>query len=173
MAQIIETKRLILREWEPTDLEELYKILSDPETMSFWPEPFTREGAQSWIDNSKQSFKQYGFGRMAMVLKESNVIIGDCGFKRATIDGKEENDLGFIVYKDFWKQGFGREAALATFKYGIQKLGLSRIVANMEDSHIASRTVAEQIGLKLEKTFLNQRNRNKKTLLLSWNGGEE
>ena len=170
---MIETNRLILREWEQADLNDLYKILSDPETMSFWPEPFSREGVQSWIDHSKQSFKEFGFGRMAILLKDSKKIIGDCGFKRATIDGKEENDLGYIVYKDYWGQGFGSEATLAALKFGIQELGLRRIVANMEVTHLASRAIAEKMGLTLEKTFLNPRNRNKKTLLLSWNVGEE
>lgn len=172
MAQIIETQRLILREWEEADLEALYKIFSDAETMSFWPEPFSRIGVQSWIDSSKESFKQYGFGRMAMIYKANNQIIGDCGFKRAHVDGKEENDLGYIIYRDYWGQGLGTEASLACFKFGVDKLGFKRMVANMEDVHHASRAIAEKVGMKLEKTFLNPRNRNKRTLLLSWTAGE-
>ncbi len=168
MAQIIETTRLILREWEHEDLEELYKILADHETMSFWPEPFTRKGVQDWIESSQQRFKKYGFGRMAIIHKASKRIIGDCGFKRVIIDGNEENDLGYIVFKDFWGQGLGSEATKAAFEYGIHQLGLKRIVANMEDTHLISRSVAEKIGMKLEKTFINSRNRNKMTLLLSW-----
>jgi len=60
---------------------------------------------------------------------------------------------------DYWGQGFGFEAANALLIYGLTDLKLQRICANMPATHNASRRVAEKLGMKLDKQFLNSRNR--------------
>jgi len=47
------------------------------------------------------------------------------------LDGKQENDLGYIIYHDYWGRGFGTEAAQACLDYAFDELGLIRIAANM------------------------------------------
>ena len=48
-TMIFETKRLILREYSPTDFDALYEILSDPETMAHYPRPYDADGVRRWI----------------------------------------------------------------------------------------------------------------------------
>lgn len=47
---LLETKRLILREMTPNDVDDLLEVLSDPETMQFYPQPFDRQMTQAWIE---------------------------------------------------------------------------------------------------------------------------
>lgn len=162
----LETERLILREHSNQDFEDLYKILADPITMQFWPEPFSEKKVEDWIQRQISNYST-GLGRLAVILKKEDRLIGDCGLLQIEIDGTLENDLGYIVDKEFWGQGFATEAAQSCLNYGKEVLGLERIIANMEDKHLASRAVAEKLGFKLEKKFLNPRNRNLPTLLLS------
>ena len=161
----INTPRLVLRPYETHDIEALHNILSDNKTMSFWPAPFTIEQTSRWIERSSKSYRENQFGRFAVELKESGKLIGDCGILLSELDGKQENDLGYIIHGNYWGRGYGTEAARASLDYAFKKLGLSRIAANMDVNNLASIKVAEKIGMKKEKEYLNKRNRNLLTYL--------
>jgi RimJ/RimL family protein N-acetyltransferase len=162
---MIETRRLILRHFEPDDEADLHRILSDPTTMSFWPAPFSREASRDWLNRNIARYSEHGLGRLAVILKETNELIGDCGIVQSEIDGQPENDLGYIIFHAFWNRGYAAEAAEACKTYGFDRLKLHRICANMPVDHLASRRIAEKIGMRLEKEFPNRRNRNILTCL--------
>lgn len=167
MQKVLETERLILRELTPEDVERVFALLSDPITMQFWPKPFDREGAESWLKRAITSYRENGFGRYAVILKSSGDFIGDCGLMRSEVNGVLENDLGYIIDHRFWRKGYGSEAAKACLDYGLQVLKMKRIVANMETKHLASKAVAVKLGFRMEREFLNLKNRNLPTYLLS------
>lgn len=162
---VLETQRLVLRQLEASDLPAMHRILSDPITMTFWPAPLSLEGARSWIDRQRQSYRDHGFGRYAVISRQDGTLLGDCGIIPSTIDGQPENDLGYIIFHTFWKRGYGSEAAEACKRYGLEQLQLRRICANMPADHLASRRVAEKIGMSFEREFYNARNRNILTCL--------
>jgi len=161
----IETQRLILREYSDEDFTALHKIVSDPEIMSFWPEPFTEEKTKMWMKRGLQNVYEYGTGRLAVILKDNNRLIGDAGFIFTDVNGKPENDLGWIIDKKFWGRGFGTEAAGACIDFAFNSLGFNRIVANMAFDNFASKRVAEKIGMSKESEFYNKKNRNILTYL--------
>ena len=76
---ILETNRLIIREYTPGDFDALYEILSDAETMKYYPKPYDENGVHRWINWCLDSYRQYGFGLWALELKETGTFIGDCG----------------------------------------------------------------------------------------------
>ena len=172
MNEILKTNRLILRKLTFDDVDRIYQILSDPITMQFWPKPFDYEGAERWVKRSIDAYRDLGFGRYAVILKSSGELIGDCGYMRTKVNGVEENDLGYILDKKFWNQGFATEAAKACLQYGLEVLKMKRIVASMETKNLASKAVAENIGLRLEQEFVNSRNRDLPTFLLSTEAGQ-
>ncbi|HEX5316833.1 MAG TPA: GNAT family N-acetyltransferase [Candidatus Kapabacteria bacterium] len=161
---MIETARLRLREYTLDDLPAQYRILSDPSTMKFWPQPYTVEGTRSWIDRSISSYSANGFGRYAIILRESGDQIGNAGLMRTEVNGKLEVDLGYIIHANYWRKGFGLEAASAVLNYGTER-GIDRIVANMAHDNLASRRVAERLGMTKELEFKNSRNRDILTYL--------
>lgn len=166
---MIETNRLLIREWtdSKSDLEALHEILSSSVTMHFWPAPFTPSQTKTWIQTNIKRYERPGFGRMAIVLKEQNKIIGDCGIVVSTLDSAPENDLGYIIDWRYWQNGFAFEAAKALIDYAFYELSLTRLCANMPFDHIASIKTAEKLGMKREKEFYNKRNRDILTYLYS------
>lgn len=156
----LETERLRIREYGMEDTAALYELLSDPVTMSFWPSPFTYKQSEEWI--VIRGLKNYhsGYGRFAVEWKETGKLIGDAGLLRLEIDGRLENDIGYIIQSEYWGLGLGCEAADAVMNYALEKIGLQRLCANMPDNHKASSRVAEKIGMSLEKKFWNINNRN-------------
>lgn len=164
---VIETDRLIIREYSEADIEDLFAIMSDPITMSFWPSPFTFDHVTDWVKRNIQNYHDLGFGRWAIILKETNQLIGDCGLMRTHIDGKLENDLGYIIDHKFWNRGYALEAVRACKNYAFAHLKLKRLCANMPIDHARSANVAIKIGMSQEKVFHNQKNRDLPTFLFS------
>ncbi len=166
-TRVLETERLILRRLTPDDLEALHRIFSDSSTMSFWAAPFTEDDTRRWILRALRYYETLGFGRWAVVLKETGELIGDCGILRTEVDGKMEHDLGYVIHHPCWGSGYATEAAEACKHYAIETFGIRRLVANMPVEHTASARVAEKIGMTLEKTFDNPKNRGIETRLYS------
>ncbi len=163
----ITTERLILRPYTINDLDALHTILSDKTTMSFWPEPFTEEQTISWIERSIKSYEENNFGRLAVILKSTGELIGDCGIIKSETNSNTENDLGYIIHSPYWKNGYGTEAAKVCLDYGFTELNLTRITANMSFDNKASIKTAEKIGMRKEKEFFNKKNRDILTYLYS------
>ena len=162
---MIETERLLLRKFSTDDVEALLPILSDPTTMRFWPKPFAFEDVENWIARSLQSYEEHGFGKYAVVLKASGTLIGDCGILRLPVQGEPVNDLGYIIHHPFWRQGYATEAARAVKDYAFDVLKLDVLHANMAWDHDGSRRVAENVGMQKVREYVNERNRNIRTLL--------
>ena len=152
---IIETKRLIIREYKMDDLIDLYKLLSDPITMSHYPKPYDMLGAKRWLDWCMKSYKKYGFGLFALELKENNQFIGDCGLSMQNIDGELLPEIGYHIYKDFWRCGYAHEAAIAVRNWVFKNTEFDALYSYMTTSNIASYKTAESIGMKQIKEYVD------------------
>jgi ribosomal-protein-alanine N-acetyltransferase len=149
--QILETPRLILREFSADDVDALATVLSDPETMRFYVKPFDRHGTEEWITRNRHRYTRDGHGLWAMVLRSSGELIGDCGLTVQDVEGANEIEIGYHVRRDHWRQGFATEAARACRDYGFAHLGVSRLVSIIRTENLASRRVAEKNGMAIWK----------------------
>jgi RimJ/RimL family protein N-acetyltransferase len=91
----IETRRLGLRPWGPDEYPILRAILSDLETMRHWPAPLTEDTLRGWHARAMSLWKERHLGRMAVVLKETDAVIGDAGLNPMEIAGRAVTDLGY------------------------------------------------------------------------------
>ena len=148
---VLETKRLILREMTPHDVDDLLEVLSDPEAMQFYPQPFDRKMTQAWIGRNIQRYAQHGFGLWALIFKENGKLIGDCGLVVQEVDGVEEVEIGYHIRRDLWGKGLATEAAQACRDYGFTQLGFDKLISLVNPANIASRRVAEKNGMRLIK----------------------
>lgn len=153
------TSRLRLRAWRPEDHAVLHAILSDRETMRFWPSPFTPEQTQAWIERSLATLAERGYARYAVELAEDATVIGDCGLIRTTCDGDEVNDIGYIIHHPWQGRGYATEASRAVLRHAFETLGLDAVHANMAHDNDRSRHVAVKLGMRHLRRFHNERNR--------------
>jgi RimJ/RimL family protein N-acetyltransferase len=161
----IETERLIIRNYNEDDLEALAGILAHPETMAFWPRPLTRDEAAGWLARNIERRETSIYGRRAVILKATGALIGDAGVVRAELDGEERDDLGYIIHQEHWGRGYASEAARALASHYLHAHRLPALFANMAHDHVASRRVAERIGMRRAGAFANPRNRGILTYL--------
>jgi len=152
--QILETSRLILREFTPDDADALALVVSDPETMRFYPAPFDRDGVEQWVARNVRRYAEHGHGLWAMVLKSSGEMIGDCGLTVQNVDGVNEIEVGYHVRRDLWGQGLATEAAHACRDYGFARLPVKRIISLIRPENLPSRRVAEKNGMSVWKEVI-------------------
>ncbi len=172
MRVIIKTNRMILRELDQNDHDALSDILSDPETMSHYPAPFTSDEVTTFIEKNIERYQTINCGLWGCILIETDKLIGDCGITIQNIDGVNEYEIGYHFHKDYWGNGYAIEAAKAVKEYGFNHLGLKKLCSYMAEDHKASRRLAERNNMKIEKTFLNPRNRNFSTVVYTKTKGE-
>lgn len=153
MKKILETKRLYLRELVESDKEMLAKVLTDPEAMQFYPEPFSLKKVEEWIQWNIQNYKDYGHGLWAVVLKSDNRFVGDCGITMQDIEGQSLPEIGYHILPEFCGQGFATEAAKGCVDYGLNQLNLKQIYTYTKDDNLPSIRVAEKVGMKFVKRF--------------------
>jgi RimJ/RimL family protein N-acetyltransferase len=151
---ILETPRLTLREFFPKDVEALAAVLSDAETMRFYPAPLDRAGVAEWIERNRRRYEVNGVGLWAMVLKSSGELIGDCGLTRQIVDGIQEVEIGYHVRRDLWGRGLAPEAAQACRDYAFATLGTERLISLIRPENRPSRRVAEKNGMTIWKEVL-------------------
>jgi ribosomal-protein-alanine N-acetyltransferase len=148
---IIETERLLLRQYKEDDIPSLHSIFSDSETMEYYPNPFSFEQTQNWVKRNQERYQEDGYGLWAICMKENNEFIGDCGLVKQKVDGRTEVEIGYHINKKYWSKGLASEAAKACKEYGFYKLDLNKLISIIDPKNIPSIRVAEKIGFTKEK----------------------
>ena len=151
MSSILETRRLILREFLPQDANALVLVLSDPDTMKHYPAPIDRDGIQQWIERNLRRYAEDGVGVWAMVLKTAGEIIGDCGIIRQHVEGEYLYEIGYHLRRDHWGQGLATEAAIACREWAFANLKVDRLISLIRAENVPSRRVAERNGMTIWK----------------------
>lgn len=139
----METKRLIIRKFRPSDWRDLYEYLSDPEVVKFEPyETYDENQAKEEAENRSQMDCFF-----AVVSKKNNKVIGNLYFDRSEFGAFE---LGYVFNRRYQRKGYAFEAATAIMEYGFTKLGARRIVAMCNPLNTASWNLLEKLGMRRE-----------------------
>jgi len=149
--QILQTPRLILREFTLADVDPLSQVLGDPETMLYYPAPIDRAGVEQWITRNVQRYQNDGVGLWAMELIATHQLIGDCGIVRQQIDGDDLYEIGYHLRRDRRSHGYATEAAGACREWAFAHLQTDQLTSLIRPENVPSRRVAERIGMTLWK----------------------
>lgn len=145
---LFSSDRLLFRQFTIDDAALIHEMNSHSLVLKYVHElPSTPESALTRLQNSiLPHYQQYGYGRWAIYLKESNSFIGWCGLKyRAE---RKETDLGYRFMPLYWGKGFATEAAITCLQYGFHKLQLNRITATAHVENVSSLRVIEKCGMQ-------------------------
>jgi RimJ/RimL family protein N-acetyltransferase len=147
---LLETSRLLLRPFVPSDFESLFAVIGDPVTMQFYPFPFDKQGTLDWIERNLRRYEEDGSGLRAVVLKSSAKMIGDCGPVWQEVEGIRQLEIGYHICRDHWGRGYATEAAHAAMVYAFEKFSVEHLISLIRPENIPSRRVAEKNGLRID-----------------------
>lgn len=151
----LETQRLILRKFEETDAERLFLLDSNPEVMKYIGVPPLSDISESEnvIKMIQQQYLDNGVGRLAVIEKESGLLIGWSGLKLITQEINGYNniyDLGYRFIPEYWGKGYALESAKASLDFGFNDLKAEIIYAHAHSENEGSNHILRKIGF--EKT---------------------
>jgi RimJ/RimL family protein N-acetyltransferase len=145
---VASTSRILLRKFVAADVIPMTIVFGDPDVMRYGIGPQSEEWVRRWIDQRIAEYDRQQFGTWAIVIKESNRVIGYCGLTRFDdVNGSPEIELGYRLAKEFWGRGLGTEAATAARDFAIQQLDLPRVISLVDPFNARSIRVAEKLGM--------------------------
>ena len=151
MTPVVETERLLLREWRESDKAPYAALNGDPEVMEHFPSTLTPEQSDEMVERMRTTWEQRGYGLWAVEVKATGTFIGFIGLSSP---GWEAHftpavEVGWRLAKEAWGHGYAPEGALAALDFGFANVDLPRdeIVSFTTEGNTKSRRVMEKIGL--------------------------
>ncbi len=150
---MFETGRLILRRWEESDAEDLYKYASNPDVgpIAGWPPHQSVEESLDVIKNVLSGKEAY-----AVCLKEDGKPIGAIELKlnghTDMTEKEDECELGYWLGKPFWGKGLMPEAAREMLRHAFEDIGMSKVWCGYYEGNTKSKRVQEKVGFTYQWT---------------------
>lgn len=149
---LLETPRLRLRDFTADDWPAVFAYQRDPRYLRLyeWADRTPEEVkafVQMFIDQ-QQAEPRTRF-QLAVTLRDTGELIGNCGIRRASPDAHEA-EIGYELSPDHWGRGYAGEAVAEIVRFGFAELGVHRIFAWLVADNLASARVLEKNGFQLE-----------------------
>ena len=154
---MITTERLILRRPRADDAADPAVAYADPEVVRFMGDGSTatltevEEGIAEWLDR----WESWGMSLCSLERREDGRVVGRAGFLRWDPEtwqvGGDETELGWLLAREHWGQGYATEAALALREWAVAERGLTRLISLIRPGNDRSVRVAERLGERYER----------------------
>lgn len=151
MKARVQSDRLILRPFEPSDAKAAFGWLGDPVVMQFTPAGPDKSIAETRarLVGYENHQKAHGFSKWLILERDSGVAIGDSGL--LVLQDYGWVDLGFRFAQPYWGKGLATEVASAWVRTAFEELGVSRLGAFVHPENVASIRVLEKVGFRAER----------------------
>ena len=148
----LETPRLILREFRPSDWKAVHEYARVPKVSRFMPwgpnTPAQSRAAVKYFIACRRKTRRVTY-ELAITLKENGRLIGGCGL-RVKDEVNLAGDIGYVLHPDYWNRGLVTEAATFLLDFCFNRLGLHRIWCTHDPRNHASGKVMRKIGMRRE-----------------------
>ena len=151
MNIIVETDRLIIREFQEDDILSLYKIESNAKIIEFmpWSKLSSLNECKRLLKKFIQNYNKYKLNTWAVVEKSSNDVIGITQLIYSNkIKGVE---LGTKIVPEYWSKGYASELSRAIVDYGLNELGIDEITAVTDINNAGAIKSLINMGMTLKK----------------------
>ncbi len=152
MTPVLETERLIMRDWQESDLEMVDGIYSDEENSRYIGGINTRIESWRYLASHIGHWQLRGFGMWVLETKSSRDVIGYAGLWRP--EGWPENEVGYILHREHHGNGYATEAAKRSLQYAYTDLGWETAISFIDAKNSGSQAVAGKMGAAYEKDGL-------------------
>lgn len=149
---ILETERLILRQWQDSDIPQMVDINADEQVMRFFPGTQDETRTRALIQKARDLYTKYGWGFYACQRRDSGAFIGTVGLSMATFEADFTPCIEILwrISSDHWGQGFAPEAAGAIVDDALNNRGIPEVVAFTPMINTPSIRVMQKIGMIAE-----------------------
>ena len=147
MDVVLASPRLAFEVFSPADLPLLADLHGDPEVMRYLSadgQPWSKAVLAGKLARFLAEQSARGFSKWKVHRRDDGRFIGRAGFSPFE-DGVE---LGFILKRDAWGQGYASECARALLAWlARERPEIDQVVAFARPDNIASRRILEKVGM--------------------------
>lgn len=145
----LQTDRLCLRRWYPSDRAPFAALNADPRVMEYFPGAMSREESDALVTRIEDHFDQHGFGLWAVEIPNVVPFAGFIGLAipRFTAHFTPCVEIGWRLAAEHWGHGYASEGARAVLTFGFEALEVPEIVSFTALANLRSRRVMERIGM--------------------------
>lgn len=133
-----------------SDRTDLCEILQDAQTMTAYEHAFSDDEVDAWLDRQRQRYRRDGLGLWAVLRREDGAFVGQVGITRQDTGLREEWEIGYLLNRRYWHNGYATEAAAGCRDYAFHERGFDRVAAIIRDSNCASQRVARRLDMAPE-----------------------
>ncbi len=146
---MIETRRLILRQWQKSDIEPFIQLNQDVEVMRYFPNILSSDETIALIEKIKNKFAAQGFGWWATELKENHKFIGFIGLNIPDFEADFTPcvEIGWRLAHEYWGQGLAVEGAKKCLEIGFNEFNLNEIVSFTAKNNHPSERVMQKLSM--------------------------
>ena len=155
-----ESERIIFRRIVPEDFDTWLPFYKNPKSTQYW-EGLSKNPEAACKEQFKNIFKRYEKelgGMNALILKETNKLVGICGLLVQKVDGIEELEIGYSILPEYWRKEYAFEAAKKSKDYAFEQGFTSSLISIIHIDNIPSQKVALKNGMQLDKTTIYKEN---------------
>jgi ribosomal-protein-alanine N-acetyltransferase len=148
---ILKTGRLTLRKMSLDDTDDMYEYSKNPEVTKYltWLPHENKAYTYDYLMYLQNRYKAGDFFDWAVVLNDTNKMIGTCGFTRFDFPNNSA-EIGYVINPQYKGQGIATEASARVIRFGFENLCLERIECKFIVGNDASRKVMEKNGMIFE-----------------------
>lgn len=146
---MIETERLLLRQWSDEDIGPFADMNADPVVMEYFPSVLTRSESEAVLATNRATIDEQGWGLWAVQVQASGEFIGFTGLWAVKFRAHffPAVEVGWRLAGQHWGNGYATEAARAALAHGFDNLGLDEIVSFTAVDNVRSRRVMEKLAM--------------------------
>jgi len=149
---ILETERIICRDFRYNDFEDIHSYGSSTEVVKYmaWG-PNTEEDSRVFMNEAIECITDDPRLRyeLAIIDKKLDAFVGGVAIYIISEDSRV-GEIGYSINPKYWNNGYATEAAKAVIEYGFRKLELHRIQATCDVRNTGSSHVLEKAGMTRE-----------------------
>ncbi len=148
---MLETDRLILRQWKSEDYQPYAELCADPQVMRYFVAPLSRQESDEQAATIQKLISDQGWGFWAVELKSTGQFIGFVGLHHQNRDSGIPDapltEIGWRLSSDFWGLGYATEAAQKALQFTFETLDLPSVYSFTALENIPSRRVMAKLGM--------------------------
>jgi ribosomal-protein-alanine N-acetyltransferase len=147
----LDSNRLRTRFLNMNDVETWAEFFEDKDAVEFIPNfgfATSKDRAKHWIEKQLGRYADKRYGLQALIHKDTNEFIGQCGLLIQEIDGELEVEVGYHIFKKYWGKGYAPEAAKLFIDFGFENNQSNSIISIIKTGNHRSQRVADKNGLK-------------------------
>jgi len=152
---VVETARLLVRQWVPDDWKRLLPLATDPQVLQYIGnrEPWSEERVRKFVEGGIAMSASRGWVLWPLICKDDAELIGFCGFNGGF---PPDVEIGWWLRPAYWGRGLATEAATAVMDYGFTTFGFPRLISVAQPANKRSLRVMEKLGMVFDRQFTHE-----------------